>query len=72
VKDNGNDYSPIDTNNLGQVSHKSLQLLKSQWEEPASQYEQRHVHNGISSSVVYIYETCSVKLNGSYFKTLYF
>jgi hypothetical protein len=40
MKDNGYDHSPIDTNNLGQISQKSLKLLKSQWEEPASQYEQ--------------------------------
>lgn len=39
MKDSGYDQSPIDTNNLGQISHKSLKLLKRQWEEPASQYE---------------------------------
>lgn len=40
MKDDGYDRSPIDTNNLGQISHKLLKLLKSQWEEPASEYEQ--------------------------------
>jgi hypothetical protein len=46
--------APIDTNDYEQISHKSLKVPNSQWEELASQHEFCYVHERISSLVGYI------------------
>lgn len=53
-KDSWCNLHPIHTNHLGQISHNSLKLLNSKWEEPGSQYKYWQAHTGISSFVTYI------------------